>query len=720
MKLIRVIFIFLIFISLGAKADDGMWIPLLLKKYNIEDMKKAGFKLSAEDIYSINEASIKDAVLGICSKNSLLSFTGTASFISESGLVLTNQHTIVSALHELCTVENNYLQKGFYAALKEEELPAQRLRLARLVRMEDVTASLIGGLAGTDENAKNREINKRAKKIVAEAIKGTHYKAKVSSYFGGGQYFLEVYEVYNDVRFVAVPPLSIGKFGGEADNWKWPRQSADFSILRVYGNDKNISDKYSVSNTPIKPTYSLKLSKKGYKEGDFTMVVGFPGSTKQFLTARALQQLVDVKHHHAIKIRDAKMDILNRNMAKSEELWLKYADFAGKTSNYLLRWKGESGGIKRLGLIDIKKAEEKKFTEWANASEDRQKKYGDLIPKIESFCNQLDSLEKLNVYVIEAGIRGANLTSFVGKFDMLRTLSTHKRFKAERLEKERKRLEKECSEFFKKYDLSVEKEMVKKFTQLYVANTGDQYHSDFLKESIKKYNGDISKLVDEAFEQSIFGSEKKIKEFVTQFKKEEAKIIDEDPIFQLSIGYFLANRDIVMRQRSKIRRKYAVYHKRYVQANKEMKKDGKLAADANRSLRVSYGNVKGFKKEKEQMPFAVDFSSMIKKHTTDSKTYPLPKEFANWGTKYVETKKKTVPTCFITNAHTTGGNSGSPVLDAKGRLIGVNFDSVDYGLVSDYRYMPECSRHISVDVRYIRFILEHFFKADSLLKEWKK
>ncbi len=719
MTRIKLLIICLILFSLPSQADEGMWIPSLLKKYNIKDMKKAGFKLSAKDVYDINEICLKDAILGLGSKDRPTTFSGSGSFISSTGLVLTNHHTVVSYLHKHSTDKHNYIRDGFYASKQDEELPAKGLTLSRLVKMVDVTAQLRVGTETMNEKETSQLVNKRGKVIVAKAEENKTYKANVKSYFGGTQLFLQVYEVYRDIRIVAMPPLTLGKFGGENDNWEWPRQSADFGILRVYGNSNNESLKYALTNQPIEPINHLELSLKGYEEGDFAMVYGFPGSTKQYLTAKAIEQVADVKNYHGIKIRDAKMEIITDAMNSSEDLWLKYSDYMAKTSNSLLRWKSESRGIEKLDLVNLKKEEEAKFQTWATSKEELKQKYADVIPGIESCVARLDTIEKLNLYVFEAGIKGSHFTPFAGTFDMLNAICSRKNVNEKRLNSELRKLRVGVSNFFQKYDLDTEKKFLKVMVKLYDDNVGDALKPAPIIAAREKYKGDFNQFIDESFEQSIFGSQDKLNEFLNDFKKEDAKQLDSDPVFQLCLSYFLINKDHIIRQRGDIRKEYGKYHTQYLRGIMEMKKGEKLVPDANRSLRVSFGNIKGINDEGISYPCSSTLNDLVKKNQDNARIYPVPEGYAEACKNTIQTSKKTINTCFISNCHTTGGNSGSAVLNAKGKLIGLNFDSAGNGLVGDYKFMPELTRQISVDIRYVRFVLEHQLKAKELLKEWK-
>lgn len=718
MKLNLPIFLILLLMMTPARAEEGMWIPALLHKYTIQDMQKAGFKLTADDIYDINKASLKDAIVGLASSFNPTQFWGTGSFISSTGLVLTNHHCGVSYIQKHSTETHNYLRDGFYASSHDDELPAEGLCLSRLVRMEDVTKQLLDGTDTLDVADRNRMINLKAKKIMTEATAGTSFIGKVKSYFGGGQYFLEIYEVYKDVRLVAVPPMDLAKFGGEADNWTWPRQSADFCILRVYGDEQNHSGTYDQAHTPIMPLKTLSLSEKGYAANDFAMVLGFPGSTRQYLTSAALGQLLSITNYHSILIRDAKVNIINQAIREQPDLWLKYIDYLGKTSNSLLRWKAESEGIERFKLVEAKQEEERAFTDWVSANKDRVNKYGDLLPTIEEFIRKLDTLELLNVYITEGGINGANITKFVAGFDRLYTLSRRKKLTGEKLTKELADFRNQAAYFFNEHDLDVEKRMLKAFVGLMNQHLPEGWKPTPIEQANERYGGDMNHYIDEAFNTSLFSSREKVDRFLNNYTKDQAHQIEQDPLFKLCVSFFLVNRDVLIRQRNDLRRQYGNYHYQYVQAIHEMKSGQNLAPDANRSLRVSYGQIKGYSNEEQTFSYQTDLESVLQKNEINSEIYPLPNAFLQ-AAKSVK-KRHQQPVCFISSAHTTGGNSGSPVLDKKGRLIGLVFDRASYGLISDFQYLPEVSRNIAVDIRYVLFVLEHQLNAQTLIAEWRK
>ena len=372
-----------------------------------------------------------------------------------------------------------------------------------------------------------------------------------------------------------------------------------------------------------------------------------------------------------------------------------------------------------MDLVTTKEKEEAEFQTWVNSSEELKKKYAHVIPGIESCVARLDTIEKLNLYVLEAGIKGSNFTLFAGTFDMLNAICSRKKVNEKRLNHELRKLQAGVSSFFLKYDLETEKKFLKVMVKLYSDNVGDALTPAPIIAAREKYKGDFNQFIDEAFEQSIFASKDKLYDFLRHFTKEDAKKLDSDPIFQLCLSYFLINKDHIIRQRGTIRREYGKYHTQYLRGIMEMKKGEKLVPDANRSLRVSYGKIRGISDEGVNYPYSSTLEDLVRKNEEDGKTYPLPVGYAEACKTAIESSRKAIPTCFISDCHTTGGNSGSAVLNSKGKLIGLNFDSAGNGLVGDYKFMPELTRQISVDIRYVRFVLENQLKAEALLEEWK-
>ena len=687
------------------RAEEGMWMPSILGKYTYKEMKKAGFKLSKKDIYDINNISLKDAILGLASSSNPTSFFGSASFISETGLVLTNHHLGMSYIQEYSTTENNFLKDGFLARSLHDELKANGLSLSRLVKIVDITKEITNGFEKLDGREQDKLLNERAKAIASRFDEGGKYTAKVKSYFSGNQYFIEVYEVFNQVKIVAIPPMDIAEFGGNQDNWQWPRQSAEFAVLRVYNE---------LTNLPHKPVKHLNISTKGVKEGDFTMVYGFPGSTKLFLTSDAIDQLAKVSNYHAAKVRRAKIEIMEEAMNKSEALWLKYSDVHAKSSNHLLRWEAEMEGIENLGLVEQKKKFEKELAEKLKKKD--RLAFDTTLAGIKQLVEKLEEYEKVNAYVMEAGIEGAELTSFIAMFDKLGALSTRykHRVKQADLDKETRRLKHFAKKFFDNFDFETEKKILTELVKLYDQNLPDNYKTKAVKEGLAICNKNYTQYIDSVFSNSVFASQESISLFLDNFTKEDGPKLESDPAFQLCLGFYLVNRDKVYNQRAMLRNVYANYHKEYVRIISE-NADDKTFPDANRSLRISYGKVKGFTKDGKAYGHQTNLAGLLEKHNTGNRYYKLPEDFVRLVKESANPEKTAV--CFINDTHTTGGNSGSAVLNAYGELIGLGFDRVNHGLVSDFQFHPSYSRNIAVDINYVIYILKNYMKSDELIKE---
>lgn len=686
------------------QADEGMWMPSLLSEETLQEMRNAGFTLSAADIYNINEACLKDAVLGMAPSDNPTAFYGTASFVSESGLVITNHHLALGLIQEHSSPENNYIRDGFLAKSLAEELPAGNLTLARLLRIEDVTDYVTEGFEGLSRGEQNNLLNERGRLLADRHSENGRYFVTVKSYFSGNQYFMEVYQLFNNIKVVAVPPLAIGKFGGNKDNWQWPRQAADFAFLRVYNETINL---------PFRPERHLSISTEATEEGDFTMIMGFPGNTKYFLTSEAIRQMAEVTNHHSIRIRREKVNLIEQAMEADEDIWVKYSDIHARSSNHLLRWEAENDGIRRLGLYERKKSFETAFPQQLNP--ETAEAFHTSLHAITDIVDQLDQIEKAHVYVMEAGIQGAEITAYIALFDKLGAMATRYagRISQEELDTETRRLKQRTLGFFKEFDFELEQNLLKELVSLYDTNLPDEFKTKAVREEIARHDN-YTDYIQSIFSRSIFQSEASIMHFLDQFTIEDGQRLEQDPVFQLCLGFYLVNRDKVFQQRMQLRSEYATHHKEYVRLISEHA-DSRIFPDANRSLRVSFGTARGYTRNGETQAHNTNLAQMLEKYCSGKRDYELPQDFADLlnETEYIEK----IPACFINDSHTTGGSSGSPVLNAKGELTGIGFDRVNHGLVSDFEYFPEYSRNIAVDIRFVLFILEHYMKADALIKE---
>jgi hypothetical protein len=710
----------LLLIGSTVKADEGMWIPMLLKKYNIEDMQKAGFKLTAEDIYDINQACLKDAVVGLGREGRPFRHFCTGELVSDQGLMITNHHCGYGAIQSHSTLEHDYLKDGFWAMSREEELANEGITASFLIRMADVTAKVLDGVTDDmKESDRQKLIKKHIKTIVEEAEKDTHYRASVKAYFNGNQYFMAVYEIFKDVRLVGAPPSAIGKFGGDTDNWMWPRHTGDFSMFRIYAGKDNKPASYSNDNVPLQPKQSFKISLKGVNQDDFTMVFGYPGTTTEYLTSYALKMMTEVDNPHKIKIRTKKLDLMRADMDASPMVRIQYsAKYAG-VANSWKRWQGEIKGLNRLNAIEKKEALEKKFEEWANSTPELKKKYAGILAKMKTYYDQVTPLSLARDYAIEAGFRGAETVGLAGKF---KTLSILKKEDANKVQPELDKLKKESAKFFKNFNLPTEKKLLAATLKMYSDNLSDEFLPEEIKNIKKKYKGDFEMFAEKAFAKSIFASQTKLDQFIENYKVSQAKKLGKDPLFVLSnsISFFYGSK--IAPDYNKIMDQIDKLQRIYMAGLMKMQPEKVFYPDANSTFRVHYGKVSGYK-PRNAVTYAhyTTLEGIIEKDNPEIFDYDVPQKLRDlYDSKdfgdYANAKGE-MPVCFAATNHTTGGNSGSPVLNANGELIGLNFDRAWEGVMSDLMYDPEICRNVSLDIRYVLFIVDKFAGAGYLLDE---
>lgn len=719
-KLSLLLMAVLLFMGTQVKADEGMWIPMLLEKYNIEDMQKAGFKLSAADIYDINKACLKDAVIGLGREGSPFHHFCTGELISDKGLIVTNHHCGYGAIQNHSTLEHDYLKDGFWAMSQDEELVNEGITASFLIRMEDVTAQVLDSITDeTKEEVRQKMIQKRIKKIQNATEKDSDYRASVKAFFNGNQYFLSVYEIYKDVRLVGAPPSAIGKFGGDTDNWMWPRHTGDFSMFRIYADKNNKPASYSKENVPMKPKQSFKISLKGVNEGDFTMVFGYPGTTTEYLTSDALDLMTKVDNPHKIKIRTKKLDLMRADMDASPMVRIQYsAKYAG-VANSWKRWQGEIAGLKRLNAISKKKELEEKFEIWANSSDDLKEKYAGIVAELGALYKELTPISLARDYAIEAGMRGSEAVTFAVKFKKLASLAKKDQDQLAGLVAE---LKKSSEEFFKNYNNPTDKKLLAALLKMYSENLTDEYLPKEIVNIREKYNGDFEAYAEKAMSKSVFADENKLNNLLNNYKLSLGKRLTKDPIFVLANSIYFFYESEISPVYSKILTKTAKLQRAYMAGLMEMQKDKTFYPDANSTFRVHYGKVAGYKaRNAVTYDYYTTLEGIIEKDNPEIFDYDVPqklrdlyqsKDFGN----YANTKGE-MPVCFAATNHTTGGNSGSPVLNANGELIGLNFDRAWEGVMSDLMYDPEICRNVSLDIRYVLFLVDKFAGAGYLLDE---
>jgi hypothetical protein len=706
-----------LFITLFATAvpDEGMWIPILIEKYNIKLMQEKGFKLTAEDIYSVNKACMKDAVVifgGGC----------TGELISPEGLLITNHHCGRGTIQRLSSIDHDYLANGYWAMSRDQEISCPGLYVTILKRMEDVTGKMFEGVTdGMDNDARQNTLNANSDKIRKAAVEGTHYTARVTPFFMGNQYFLMVYETFNDVRFVGAPPASIGNFGGETDNWVWPRHTGDFSLWRVYANKENKPAVFSADNVPYKPLYYFPISLKGVHEGDFTMVFGYPGSTSEYAPSYYIDMMKNYINPKRIAIQTAKIEIMEAAMNTDPLIRLQYYAKKSGIANGWKRSIGEDQGLERMKTIEKKQEFEKRLTEWINEDAGRKAKYGDILPSYEKLYSRLRDYQLVSGITSDAFFNtGAEAVGFARNMITLAGLYGKEPDQA-KISVVKSELLSGAKSFFKNYNRETDKKLFVAVMQLYGENLDTQWQAPEYIALKNSCRGNFQALADKLYATTIFADEARFTAFVNGFSKGSVKKLEKDPLYRLakSAGNFISEN--VRGELNQISSEIQKLNPRYMTCQMEFDKDRIFYPDANGTLRVAYGSVMGYySRDAVYFKHYTTLKGIIEKDNPEIFDYDVPDrlrklyETKDYG-RY--TQNDEVPVCFIANNHTTGGNSGSPVLNADGHLIGINFDRAWEGVASDMAFNPDQSRNISLDIRYALFIIDKFAGAGYLLNE---
>lgn len=692
---------------------EGMWLPLLLEKYNIQQMQEKGFRLTAEDVYSINRASIKDAIvrIGGC----------TAVLVSDEGLILTNHHCGYGAIQQHSTVENDYLTYGFWAQERRDELPTG-LSATFLVRMEDVTDQILAELNDAmSERERQLKVIEVARKLEEAAVKETRYRANVAPFYFGNQYFLFIYDVYEDIRLVGTPPSAIGKFGGDTDNWMWPRHTGDFAFFRIYAGKDNSPATFSPSNVPYKPVKFLPVSLRGVNEGDFTMVYGYPGTTNQYLTSHAVKILTEISNPHKIRLRDSRLQVMGREMEKNAFVRIQYASKYAGVANTWKRWMGENNGLARLNAVQRKQELENQFINWVEQSSERQAKYGTLLEEFKGLYNELEKLTLPRDYNREA-LMAIEGVAFAGRFQTLAGL-LEKNENEERIKSEIERLKPITKAFYKDYFQPIDRELFEIFLREYYQNVTSDFHPAFYSELNKKFRGDFSRYANHVYSKTIFTNHSKVHDLLNNPGKKALKAILHDPLFVIASQTNDVADKKINNQVAILEFRLSRLYRQFIAGLMEMQPDRVFYPDANRTLRVAYGHVSGFTpRDAVYYKHFTTLAGILEKYNPEIYDYDVParlkelyinRDYGIYGVN------GTMPVAFIATNHTSGGNSGSPVMNAEGQLIGLNFDRVWEGTMSDIMFDTEVCRNITVDIRYVLFITEKYAGAMHLIKEMK-
>ena len=715
MKKLLIVLILVLFMTPFVRSDEGMWIPLLIEQFNIEIMQEKGFKLTAEDIYSVNRACMKDGVMifgGGC----------TAELISPEGLLITNHHCGYGRIQAHSSLEHDYLTDGFWAMTREEELPNPGLTVTFLKYMDDVTSLVLKGVKKKmSEQERNEIIESNISKIVTGATQGNHYSAFVRPFYMGNQFFLFVNETYRDVRLVGAPPSAIGKFGGDTDNWMWPRHTGDFSLFRIYANKDNMPADYSEDNVPFKPAYHFPISLKGVNEGDFTMVFGYPGGTSQYVPSYHISMLIDYIYPKMIELRGKKLDIIKEDMDGDPEVRIQYSSKAAGISNSWKRWIGEKSGMERLGTIEKKKEFEKEFSGWVKDKKKREKRYGQLLTSYKSLYEQMQEYSLVNSYTSEtigrSGVEGINMAAaFIPIVEAVNSEADD-----DELNHILRSLSSRIERFFRNYNMPTDKKLFVAMLELYGKNLDEKWQVPEYRELFNSCNGDFASIADDIYSQSVFTNQEKATQFVSNFDSRLINELEVDPLYILAKGVNVFLNEQVRDKYIEVAGEIANLDRLYMQAQIEFADDEMLWPDANFTLRVAYGEVGGYEpRDAVYYTHYTTLEGIIEKDNPEIYDYDVPdrlKElyYAKDYGRYAQDGK--IPVCFIADNHTTGGNSGSPVINADGHLIGINFDRAWEGVMSDLMFNPEQSRNISLDIRYALFLIDKFAGAGYLLDE---
>ena len=723
------VFFAIIFGMMGiVRADEGMWLPMFVERLNYVDMQKMGLQLTPEELYSINNSSLKDAIVGLSSSDKPRGFFCTGEIVSENSLLFTNHHCGYSSIAALSTVEHDYLNEGFWARSYSEELPAFGVTASFLIRMEDVTSEILGVINDTmDFMQKEEAIQKKIVELEDAASEDGKLNPVIKGFFEGNEYYMFVYKTYTDVRLVGTAPQSIGKFGGDTDNWMWPRHTGDFSIFRVYADENGEPNGYSEDNKPLTPKHHLPISLDGVQPDDFTMIWGFPGSTERYMTSYGINYNVDVFYPVVYEIFKAETDVMDEYMKIDKAVNIAYADNKAGLAN---TWKNFEGQIKMLrkNKVAERKAElEQQFAEWVNANEERKAEYGDVLGTLEVMYAEMSSVANTLFYpnfvaqlnpIGTLNPRGAT-PEFMQYYMTMTNKESSKEDKAAVTEALKAV---DVDAMFQDLDARVEKDMMAAVLNIYGNKFATEEMPESLQKLLKTVKGDWTALTNLIYTKSMFCTPESVRAFI---EKPNAKKLEKDPVFIM----FNAMRE----QMYSVAPAYNVAGIAIEEANHlfvkglrefyaETQPDKVLYPDANSTMRMSYGSVKDYQPaDAIHYDYVCTANGILEKYIPGDFEFDAPerllklieaKEFGQYANNDGE-----LIVCFLSTNDITGGNSGSPIMNGKGELIGLAFDGNWEAMSGDVNFEPTLQRTINVDIRYVLFIIDKFAGATNLIDE---
>jgi flagellar biosynthesis chaperone FliJ len=711
----KLLFVVFLFSAMIARADEGMWLPQLLAQLNEKQMKSMGMKMSAKDIYSINSGSLKDAIV---------SFNGgcTGEVISSKGLLLTNHHCGFDAIQNHSTIERNYIRDGFWARNFGEEIANPGMFVTFIIRIDDVTKQVLNGVTSSmDEKERQSIIDKN----IAEARKGVkkenHQESFIRAFFDGNQYYLFVTETYKDIRLVGAPPSSIGNFGKDSDNWMWPRHTGDFSMFRIYAGKDNKPADYSADNVPYTPKRALSISLDGVAENDFTMVFGFPGRTTQYLHSAAVEQIMKINDPVKIAIRDKALGVIDGFMRKDEKIKIQYAAKYAGISNSWKKWQGEVLGLTSTNAVGKKQNYEALFQQRVDANPQWKSAYGSLLTSLSDTYREFENYSLARDYFNETMSR---IEAFAINVQLNSLRSAKEKNGEQGFYETLPRVKARLEDLYKEYSPVVDKQLFIALMQKFVKDQPQEFVAPYLLNKLKENNNDVSKLADELYNNiDLFQNGNKVLQQLATNPEVVLAANDMNHCNQLlsELNNYYSSK--VTKNFTGLQTKINQLNRTYMKAQMEVMKERVFYPDANSTLRVTYGNVKGYNaRDAVRYDFYTYLDGVMEKYKPGDYEFDVSeklrelyknKDYGQYGSN------GKMPVCFIARNHTTGGNSGSPALDAYGNLVGLNFDRVWEGTMSDINYDPSICRNIMVDIRYVLFIVDKYAGAGHLVKEMK-
>ena len=695
----------LLFCMIYAKADEGMWLPYNLSNQSLYEMQQLGCKLSAEQIFSLNQPSLKDAIVqfgGGC----------TGELISPEGLLLTNHHCGLSYVQKHATVEHDYLTDGFWALNKDEELPNQGLTVSFLAMVEDVTEAVLKDVV--DEDTREDVINNNIKEIIKERKGDRNVEIEIVPFYSGNQYILFEYDVYEDVRLVCCPPWGIGKYGADTDNWTWPRHKGDFNIFRVYTDKDGKPAKYSKDNVPMKSKHYLPINIKGVKQGDYAMILGYPGSTDRYSTSYTVKNIVDYEGPSIVNCRTAKLNEYRKHMDADPEVFIKYASKQASVSNYWKYYIGQVKQLKRNHVYERRLEQENAFREWVAADKARQAEYGAIWTDIEKKWAMMGEIQNAFVYLREAGWNGGEAVSFSRRFKKVNDMIKVKEDK-EKISQNVENIRKASDAFFKDYDMALDKDVTIALLNLFY-NDIENNVPDMVATIGEKNNGDFTAWVEEAFQKSIFTDKERMEKWFNKPKR-----LDKDPIYALAMSFVNEYFDVYdIYERANITGNYG--ERLYMKGLMEMQTERNFYPDANFTMRLTSGTVEPYKgADAVNYNYFTTMDGVMAKYIPGNWEFDIPQdvltlyENRDYG-RYADENGQLIVN-FITTNDITGGNSGSPVINGEGELIGLAFDGNWEAMSGDIMFEKNVQRTICMDARYLLWCIEKVGKATNIINE---